>query len=431
MSFRRLADLRLELLLGDLLLVEDHRVADADLAGAEPLAEPRDLLGRHVRARDRAQHRVLAALDALRDLDLALAGEQRHGAHLAQVHAHGVVRLVEGARGEVELDALLLRLLPELLLGVDDLDAHRTEHREDVVQLVRRADLGGQEVVHLLVEEVALLLAHRDELPDLVVLFLDRKRHCLSSPCSLQPRLPRGPSSAARGASSPRGSASCASPLAPASLFWISAIRALSGCRRSSRTHSSAERRSAGTPSTAISDTARRASSSPSRLEHGGERHRRALARHGLRRAQERRRRAARRHPPRAARRAPARRPRRPAPRARAASARPAAALRRAAGATGRRAAASRHRRRAARPCRAGERPAQLLARRARVERAALARPARATPAARPRSRCARARAARRRGTPPCPAGVATSCARSARRISHSTASGASSSRLR
>ena len=53
------------------------------------------------------QHRLLAALDALGDLDLALAGEQRHRAHLAQVHADGVVGLVEGARGEVELGALL------------------------------------------------------------------------------------------------------------------------------------------------------------------------------------------------------------------------------------------------------------------------------------------------------------------------------------
>ena len=50
---------------------------------------------------------VLAALDALGDLDLALAGEERHRAHLAQVHAHRVVGLVERAGGEVELDALL------------------------------------------------------------------------------------------------------------------------------------------------------------------------------------------------------------------------------------------------------------------------------------------------------------------------------------
>jgi len=166
-----LPDLGLDLLLGDLLLVVDHGVADADLAGGQPLSEAGDLLGRHVGTGDRPEHRVLAPLDPHRDLDLALAGEQRHRAHLPQVHADGVVGLVERARGEVELGALLLRLLPEALLGVHDLDAHRAEHREDVVELVRGADVARQHVVDFLVQEVALLLAHRDELPDLVVLF--------------------------------------------------------------------------------------------------------------------------------------------------------------------------------------------------------------------------------------------------------------------
>ena len=123
-------------------------------------------------------HRLLAALDALGDLDLALAGEQGHGAHLAQVHADGVVGLVEGPRGQVELGPLLaLGLLPVLLLGVHDLDAHGPEHGEDVVELVGGAELGRQHVVDFFVEKVALLLAHRDELPYLVVFFFDRKAH--------------------------------------------------------------------------------------------------------------------------------------------------------------------------------------------------------------------------------------------------------------
>ena len=40
----------------------------------------------------------LALLDALSDLDLALAVEKRYGPHLAQVHAHRVVRLLVGRR---------------------------------------------------------------------------------------------------------------------------------------------------------------------------------------------------------------------------------------------------------------------------------------------------------------------------------------------
>ena len=58
------------------------------------------------RARDRLDDRELAALDAPRDLDLAFAREQRHRAHLAQVHADRVVGLVERARREVELELL-------------------------------------------------------------------------------------------------------------------------------------------------------------------------------------------------------------------------------------------------------------------------------------------------------------------------------------
>ena len=58
------------------------------------------------RARDRLDDRELAALDAPRDLDFAFAREQRHGAHLAQVHADRIVGLVERARREVELELL-------------------------------------------------------------------------------------------------------------------------------------------------------------------------------------------------------------------------------------------------------------------------------------------------------------------------------------
>ena len=43
------------------------------------------------RVEDRARDGVLALLDALGDLDLALAREERDAPHLAQVHADRVV----------------------------------------------------------------------------------------------------------------------------------------------------------------------------------------------------------------------------------------------------------------------------------------------------------------------------------------------------
>ena len=93
-------------LVGDLLVVEDHQLANGAVAALQLVAEVDDLLGHQRRARDRLDDRQLAALDAAGDFDLAFAGEQRHGAHLAQVHAHRVVGLVERARRQVELELL-------------------------------------------------------------------------------------------------------------------------------------------------------------------------------------------------------------------------------------------------------------------------------------------------------------------------------------
>ncbi len=45
----------------------------------------------------------MSALDALGDGHLALARQQGHRAHLAQVHAHRVVRLLQCARRQVEI----------------------------------------------------------------------------------------------------------------------------------------------------------------------------------------------------------------------------------------------------------------------------------------------------------------------------------------
>ena len=74
----------------------------------------------------------LPLLDALGDCDFALAREQRHRAHLAQVHADGIVGLVERAGREVELGAFAFRAFLALhafafalvaLFRVDQVDA--------------------------------------------------------------------------------------------------------------------------------------------------------------------------------------------------------------------------------------------------------------------------------------------------------------------
>src|SRR6185312_9579999 len=137
-------------------------------------------------------------LDALGDGDLALAAEQLHRAHLAQVHAYRIVGAVVGAfLGRRLGDGGLLahRDFAALgLLGVffrlDDVDAHLREHRQGVLDR-----LGA----HLFARQDLVQLVHRDGAAG--------RRWGPRSPrfpsCSLSSPLPGGPSKPPAGAKVP------------------------------------------------------------------------------------------------------------------------------------------------------------------------------------------------------------------------------------
>ena len=208
----------------------------------------------------------------------------------------GVVGLVERARRQIQLELLgaLARPVEQLvvavgLLGVDDFDAGAAERAEQVVQLVRRRDVGGQQLVDLVVEQVALFLADGDELPHLIVFFFDRQRRVLQTLLNLHPcpsfnlangsRRPRNRHSAYR---SLRAGSMCTLPIEsicclrascriPSSLIgwsppempcsrsrsiwrWTSA-RSRAGCSRRSSTTQSAATRTGGTGCAVISAT--------------------------------------------------------------------------------------------------------------------------------------------------------------------------------
>ena len=113
---------------------------------------------------------------------------KRDRAHLAEVHPDRIVGLVERARRGIEvhlLAALALELLVAVrLLRVDDLDASTAERAEEVVELLGRGDVRREELVHFVIEQVALLFAERDELSNLVVFFFDGQS---GLPCAGQP----------------------------------------------------------------------------------------------------------------------------------------------------------------------------------------------------------------------------------------------------
>ena len=63
------------------------------------------------------------------------------------------------------------------------------ERTEQIIEILRRRDVGGEDLVDLVVQQVSLFLTDRDELFHLVVTFFDRQRHS----CSLSYQLTTEP----------------------------------------------------------------------------------------------------------------------------------------------------------------------------------------------------------------------------------------------
>ena len=159
-------------------------VAQEDFAFVQLVAPDDDGLERQRAFAQAGDHRLAAGLDALGDGDFALAREQLHRAHLAQIHADRIVgalgRLLGlgfGHRLRRDFDQLaglalfLLRLVLLLLLGLgflglDDVDAHLVHDGEHVLDLLGGDLLGRHHGIELLIGDVAALLGLLDHLLD-------------------------------------------------------------------------------------------------------------------------------------------------------------------------------------------------------------------------------------------------------------------------
>ena len=185
------ADAGLQDLFGELLFVEGDDFLDVANASAQVFAETDDLANDDGRAGDGLHDAHLAALDTLGDLDLALAGEQGDGAHLAEVHADGVVGLLEGAWREIELYVLgllagfglvLFAVAGELVAG-EDVDSLGVDGSEKVIEIVGRSKVAWEEVVDLSEGQVALFFPCVDELVYVVFVLVDFFSHGCAHSC--------------------------------------------------------------------------------------------------------------------------------------------------------------------------------------------------------------------------------------------------------
>jgi len=139
-----------DLLLDEPVLVLDvvHNALDAQVALLELPAHPDDVLHRGQHAEDGIGDLPLAFLDLLGDLHLLVTAQQRHEAHLPEVHLHRVARPGDAGQQGQQLVLLFLLGLGRLidrflendllsLVGVDDVDVLLPEEHDDLVDLVR------------------------------------------------------------------------------------------------------------------------------------------------------------------------------------------------------------------------------------------------------------------------------------------------------
>ena len=167
---------------------------DDGLEGERALAQPGD-------------RRLAAGLNTLGDGNLALAREQPYRAHLAQIHAHRVVGALDrlpslgfGRRLRRDLDqfaelgflvrGLVARLLlvGRGLLGLDHVDAHLVERRQNVLNLLGSGIRQGYDRIELLVGDVAALRGLLDHLRDGGVGEIEQRQRGIRGLGTLLPR---------------------------------------------------------------------------------------------------------------------------------------------------------------------------------------------------------------------------------------------------
>ena len=114
-------------------------------------------------------HHALGVLDALGNFDFLLAGQQRHLAHLLEVHADGIVQDVELGVGLLLVGEFLFLpgrggLLVAVDLGrVDDVDLEVAQEHDDGFKFLGIIDALRDRLIQIVPGEIALVLGQLDE----------------------------------------------------------------------------------------------------------------------------------------------------------------------------------------------------------------------------------------------------------------------------
>src|SRR5438270_5955515 len=159
-------------LVSDLFFIEGDHFLDRAHALGQVFAHSQQFANHDGRPRQGLEHTDLSALDALGDFYFAFSREQRHGSHLAQVHADGIVRLFQSTGGEVEFNVLAFLRFIEFFIErrrrqfgpFKHVDSLRTNRRQQIVQVLRRMHIVRDQIVYLVVGQVSLLFACVDQL---------------------------------------------------------------------------------------------------------------------------------------------------------------------------------------------------------------------------------------------------------------------------
>ncbi len=145
-----------------------NKFANFNPIGLKAFCQIDDFAHRNPRAGDGVNHFIAAFFNPFGDLDFTLASQQRHGAHFAQIHAHGIVcfanilgldRIFQRARFHFGFQNQGGTLRVALLFTIGNFYIHLIQQHKNIVELIGRDHIGRQRIINFVIIEIAFFFA--------------------------------------------------------------------------------------------------------------------------------------------------------------------------------------------------------------------------------------------------------------------------------